>query len=137
MYDPEGDLNAVFSVLTKDSELMKLLGWETNNLKSQYVWKSNKYPYSFPNAGSRILLYFDPSRTTRNPLVSEEILRVDCHYPDKEANTGMKIQKRVRELLHLKTVNGKQLWWAGQIGDLASTANYNCLAVRYRYSIVV
>jgi len=137
MYDPEGDLNAVFSILTSDSTLMALLGWKSGDLKSPYVWKSSKYPYTTPKAGSRILCYFDPSRSARNPLISEEILRVDCHYPDKEADTGMKIQKRVRELLHLKTVNGKQLWWAGQIGDLASTANYNCLAVRYRYSIVI
>ena len=136
MYDPDGDLSAVWAKLANDSTLLTLLGWTTGKLKTDFVWKSNKPPTS-PGTTSKICLYFVPSRSSPNPLTSQEVIQIDVHSPSTKPQDGYKIQARIKALLHLKTVNDREFWWAGQLGDLTTATGYSCLGVRYRYAIVV
>jgi hypothetical protein len=136
VFDPDGDSNEVFKVLSSDSELLTLLGWTTGKTKSSFIWKATKSP-DLTSGGAKICYYFAPSRTSANALCSIEVVQFDVYVPSTKPQLAYQIQKRVKELVHMKTINGRQMWWAGQLGDLPAPAGYVCLGVRYRYSIVV
>jgi hypothetical protein len=84
----------------------------------------------------RLNVYFRPSRRVRNEIVSEEVLQVDCHVPAKQDYSAYRIQARVRQLLHNWEVNGKQLCFSGQLGELSSMTGFICVGSRYYFYTV-
>ncbi len=81
----------------------------------------------------RLNVYFRPSRSLRNEVVIEEVIQVDCHVPTKQDYLAYRVQARVREILHGYTINGKQLYFNGQLGELPSMPGFICAGSRYRF----
>jgi len=141
VYDPSGDANAFYQVLTDDTELMTLLGW-TSGGKMPYVWKGMKYPDDIVDSNGaaktrRICFYFAPSRAAPNPLTSIEVVQFVAFVPIEKPDVAYQIQARIKTLLHMKTVNGRYLEWGGQQGQIPAPKGFFGLGVRYRYSIVI
>ena len=135
MFDPDGDMGVLYTLLSSDTTLMNLLGW-TSGSKVGFIWKATKNP-TLKGKDSTLCFYPAPSRLSTNPLTSEEIVQFDCHSPSISPQIAYQIQKRIKTLLHMKPVNGRRMWWAGIQGDLPTATGYVCLGVRYRYSIVI
>lgn len=133
MFDPDADISAIWDVLANDTEILSLVGWDSKKPKSELIYKGNEIPSKLDS--NRICLYFAPSRRTRNQIVSEEVIQIDCHSPKPEITR--KMVKRVNDLINRKTLNGRHLWFSGQLGDLTTAKGYSCAGVRFRYSTVV
>ena len=133
MFDPDADISAIWEVLANDTKILSLVEWVNGKPKSELIYKGNEIPSKLDS--NRICLYFAPSRRTRNQIVSEEVIQIDCHSPRPE--TTRQMVKRVAELVNRETLNGRQLWFAGQLGDLTTAKGYSCAGVRFRYSTVV
>lgn len=135
MFDPDGDLSAIWSKLAGDSTLLGLLGWTTGKNKADFVWKGNRPPSE--GSQKKVCFYFAPSRASVNDLCSIEVVQFDAYAPNTKPQDVYAIQKRIRELVHMQDINGRQMWFAGQQGDMPAPSGYVCLSVRYRYPIVV
>lgn len=82
----------------------------------------------------RICIYFRPSRTTRNEIITNEILQVDCHVPAKQDYIADRIISRIAKLLNNKNVNGVYLKFNGQLGELPTMPAFYCAGIRFVYS---
>jgi len=82
----------------------------------------------------RICIYFRPSRSSRNEILTNEILQVDCHVPAKQDYIADRIASRIVKLLNNKNVNGVYLKFAGGLGELPAIPGFYCAGVRFRYA---
>jgi hypothetical protein len=81
----------------------------------------------------RICVYFRPSRLTVNEIVAQEIIQLDCHVPSKEEYVAYQVQAQAKKLLHKKQVNGRYLYFIGQLGELPSMPGFVCVGGRYSF----
>ena len=81
----------------------------------------------------RICIYFRPSRLSRNEILTNEILQIDCHVPAKQDYIADRIISRVTKLLNNKNLNGAYLKFAGQLGELPTLSGFYCAGVRFDY----
>lgn len=81
----------------------------------------------------RICIYFRPSRLSRNDILTNEILQIDCHVPAKQDYIADRIISRVSALLNNKDLNGVYLKFAGQLGELPTMSGFYCVGVRFNF----
>ena len=81
----------------------------------------------------RICIYFRPSRLSRNEILTNEILQIDCHVPAKQDYIADRIISRVTKLLNNKNLNGAYIKFAGQLGELPSMSGFYCVGIRFDY----
>lgn len=135
-YDPEMDLYHVLNVLRNDEVLKTLLEIPAGQAPGKYIVERFS-PDLIVNGQNLLFVFFAPSRETNNPLCSFEILQIECHVPSQKSMRAHKILKRVRDLLHLKIINGKQIYFIGQQGQMGTISGYFCAGARYRYTVVL
>jgi len=82
----------------------------------------------------RICIHTRPSRPTRNDILYDDILQIDCHVPAKQDYIADRIISRIVKLLNNKSINGVYLKFAGGLGELPAIPGFYCAGVRFRYA---
>jgi hypothetical protein len=85
----------------------------------------------------RITIYFRPSRYTRNEIISEQIVEIDCHVPAKQDYIAHRIQKRIKELLHNAVLNGRRYYFEMFLGELPTATGFVCVGSRFRSYVII
>lgn len=139
MIDPEKDLNAIQALFMADEVILTNLGLSLSSTpveKAKAIIKRSQFN-DLANNQSRLCIYFRPSRMARNPLFTDEVLQIDCHVPVLSDYKANRVLKRVRELLHNKDINGRTLYFYGQLGELLTASGYYCAGSRYHFYAVI
>lgn len=134
MYDPEMDLNWLWRTLRDSNEVLEAMGLtnaDNLTIAKRIIKKSN---YSDLASGERRLcIFLLPSRPAINNLITPEMIEIDCHVPDNDHMSAYRVLRTVHKALHSQMVNGKQILYAGQLGELATAPGYFCAGMRFKY----
>lgn len=134
MYLLDSDLNAIQRLLIADKEILKLLGL---NGKSQIeiaetIIKKSQWNDLVGNS-KRLCIYPRPSHSTRNDILFEEVIQIDCHVPSIQDFQARQIIGRVVTVLKNKSINGRYLNPKGIQGELATMQGFYCIGARFGY----
>ena len=87
-------------------------------------------------AERRLCLYFRPSRTAKNRIVTNELLQVDVHVPAKQDYLAYRAIARVEKLLYDQEVNNRIYEFEGQLGELPTMTGFVCVGARFSFYAV-
>ncbi|MBA1335831.1 MAG: hypothetical protein HPY66_1649 [Firmicutes bacterium] len=134
MFDPENDLERIWDKVSNDAAVLAAMGLtgQPKLVIIKRIIKKSKYD-DLANTERRLCIYFVPSRPALNNLVTPEMIEVDCHVPDAESMIAYRVIKAVKDALHEQMANGKQILFAGQLGELATASGYFCAGIRFKY----
>lgn len=134
MIDPKAALNAVQALFINDAKILDALQLTDATIveKAQSIIKRSKYD-DLANNKSRVCIYFRPSRKTRNQMVVEEVLQIDCHVPVARDMYAYDVIKRANELLHDKKIGNRIFYYDGELGDLPTAPGYFCAGIRFTF----
>lgn len=138
MFNPSKDLTEIQKILINDSEILSLMGL-TNAApvdKAKRIIKRSKFSDLADNE-IRLCIFFLPARKTRNIVVHEELIQIDCHVPYSYDYKAYDIQARIFELLQRKKVNNRYLEFEGQLGELSTADGFFCAGSRYQFNRTV
>ena len=138
MFNPSKDLTEIQKILIYDSEILELMGLSTatNVEKAKRIIKRSKYDDLATNE-IRLCIFFLPARPTRNIVIHEEVIQIDCHVPYSYDYKAYDIQARIFKLLQRKKVNKRYLESEGQLGELSTMAGFFCAGSRYQFNRTV
>lgn len=138
MFNPSKDLTEVQRILINDSKILELMGLSTatNVEKAKRIIKRSKYDDLATNE-IRLCIFFLPARPTRNVVIHEEVIQIDCHVPYSYDYKAYDIQARIFKLLQRKKVNKRYLESEGQLGELSTMAGFFCAGNRYKFNRTV
>lgn len=134
MYNPEADLTAIWKIVSKDVEVLTLLdlAFKTNVEISNRIIRRSRWNNLATNE-KRLCIYPRPSRPTRNDILFEEIIEIDCHVPAIDDYKAMKVIGRVVDILNNQRINGRYLQCEGSLGELPTMDGFYCYGVRFGY----
>jgi hypothetical protein len=137
LFEPENDINAVQKLFIEDSELLEILGLSsaTSLEKSQKIIKRSQWD-DLANNEKQLCVYFKPSRTARNRIVTNELLQVDIHVPAKQDYLAYRAIARVEKLLFNQEINNRIYEFEGQLGELPTLAGFFCVGARFSFYAV-
>ncbi|NLZ46171.1 MAG: hypothetical protein GX896_05715 [Clostridiales bacterium] len=138
MFQPSKDLTEIQKILINDSEILSLMGLTTatNVEKAKRIIKRSKYDDLATNE-IRLCIFFLPARPTRNIVIHEEVIQIDCHVPYSYDYKAYDIQARIFKLLQRKKINKRYLESEGQLGELSTMAGFFCAGNRYKFNRTV
>lgn len=138
MFNPSRDLTEVQKILINDSKILELMGLTnaTTLEKAKRIIRRSKFDDLATNE-IRLCIFFLPARPTRNVVIHEEVIQIDCHVPYSYDYKAYDIQARIFELLQRKKVNKRYLESEGQLGELATMAGFFCAGNRYKFNRTV
>ena len=134
MYTMEADIDKVQSVIRSDATILSLLdltGKTTVEIVKRII-KRSKWD-DLASSEKRLCMYFVPSRTTRNDILFEEVIEIDCHVPASLDYMARRTIDRVINLLNNKRINGRYLKFKGSLGELPTATGFYCCGVRFGY----
>ena len=133
-FNPEADKNVIWKALKDDLAILELMGLtgKTNLEIAKQIIKRSTWDDMLTNE-KRLCIYFRPSRLSRNEIITNEILQIDCHVPAKQDYIADRIISRIVKLLNNKNLNGAYLKFAGQLGELPTLSGFYCAGVRFDY----
>lgn len=133
-FNPELDKNEVWATLRNDGMILENMGLKNATAidVAKQIIKRSTWDDIQTNE-KRLCIYFRPSRPTRNEILTNEILQVDCHVPAKQDYIADRIIGRVSALLNNKSLNGVYLKFAGQLGELPTMSGFYCVGVRFNF----
>ena len=79
----------------------------------------------------RVCVFFRPSMSSRNQIITGELLQVECHVPAMQDYMAYRIQARVNAVLHNYEANGRKYYFYGQLGEMPTMNGFFCVANRY------
>ena len=120
-----------------DADLLKALGLEsaTPIQRAERIIKRSRWN-DLVTTERRLCLYFRPSRTARNRIVTNELLQVDCHVPAKQDYLAYRAIARVEKLLYNQEINNRIYEFEGQLGELPTMADFVCVGARFSFYAV-
>ena len=133
-FNPEADKNVIWKTIRDDKTILELIGLkEATPLEiAKQIIKRSTWDDMLTNE-KRICIYFRPSRSSRNEILTNEILQIDVHVPAKQDYIADRIISRIVKLLNNKNLNGVYLKFAGQLGELPTLSGFYCAGVRFDY----
>lgn len=134
MYSTESDIDKVQFLLRTDATILNLLdltGKTQVDIVKQII-KRSKWD-NLTGSERRLCIYFAPSRPTRNDILFEEIIQIDCHVPASLDYMARRIIDRVVNLLKTQRINGRYLKYKGSLGELPTAQGFYCCGVRFAY----
>lgn len=134
MYDIDGDLNAIQKILINNKEILALLDLTgaTNTDIGKKIIKRSKWDDLVTNE-KRVCIYSIPSRPTRNSILFEELIEIDCHVPSSLDYKARKIVGKVVDTLNNRSINGRYIYCKGNLGELSTADGFYCHGVRFSY----
>lgn len=139
MIDPENVLNTMQKYVAQDETILNCLGLtpESTDLeKAKAILKLSKVS-ELANQNSRLFIYFRPARSTRNQLISDELLQFEFHVPEGKSYLAQRGVKQLIKIIHEKKVGGLRWYYAGQLGDLPTANYYYAKGVRFNSYIPI
>jgi len=134
LYTMEADIDKVQSVIRSDATILSCLdltGKTTVEIVKRII-KRSKWD-DLASSEKRLCMYFVPSRTTRNDILFEEVIEIDCHVPASLDYMARRTIDRVINLLNNKRINGRYLKFKGSLGELPTATGFYCCGVRFGY----
>jgi len=127
-------MNVLQRMIINDSTILELLGLtgKTNSEIAKKIIKRSQWS-DLASSDKRLCVYLLPSRPTRNEILFEEIVEVDCHVPAMEDYKARQIVGRVVDVLNNKSINGRYLKAKGQLGELPTVSGFYCIGVRFGF----
>lgn len=134
MYSMEQDIDKLQSILKADAIILSLLDLADKSPVevAKRIIKRSKWD-DLANSEKRLCMYFCPSRTTRNDILFEEVIEIDCHVPASLDYMARRTIDRVINLLNNKRINGRYLKFKGSLGELPTATGFYCCGVRFGY----
>ncbi len=132
MFNPEADINNIHSRIRGDVTILGLLGLagEPATTIAGRILKRSKWDELADNE-KRLCVYFKPSISSSNQIITGELLQVDCYAPATQDYIAYRIQARINALLHNYEVNGRKYYFYGQLGELPAMDGFFCVGSRY------
>ena len=117
-----------------DADLLAVLGLTgaTPIVKAQQIIKRSQWDNLATNE-KRLCLYFRPSRSARNRIVTNELLEVACHVPAKQDYLAYRAIARVEKLLYSQEFNNRIYEFEGQLGELPTMTGFVCVGARFSF----
>lgn len=134
MYLLDKDLNDIQKALIADKEILRLLdltGKPPIEI-AETIIKRSKWDDLAGNK-KRLCIYPLPSRSTRNDILFEEVIEIDCHVPAIQDFQARQIIGRVIDVLKTKSINGRYLNFKGIQGEISTMTGFYCVGVRFGY----
>ena len=118
----------------QDSEMNEILGISalSDVEKAKRILKRSQWD-NLATSERRLCLYFRPSRTARLPIVTNEVLQIDCHVPATSDYIAYRAIARAQELLHNKEINHRIYEFEGQLGELSTLSGFVCVGARFTF----
>lgn len=134
MYDIDGDINVVQKMIIADKQIMALLDLtgKSDAEIGKRIIKKSKWD-DLLGVDKRLCAYPMPSRPTRNEIIFEELIEIDCHVPATQDFIARQIIGRVVDTLKSKPINGRYLTFKGQLGELPTVSGFYCIGVKFGY----
>lgn len=134
MYDFDKDLNTIQKLLIADKEIIRLLDLtgKSNVEIAKRITKKSQWN-DLVTSDKRLCLYPLRSRPTRNSILFEEGIEVDCHVPAMQDHQARQIIGRVVDVLNNRSINGRYLTFKGQLGELPTATGFYCGGVHFGY----
>jgi hypothetical protein len=117
-----------------DADLLAVLGLTeaTPIQKAEKIIKRSQWDNLVSNE-KRLCLYFRPSRSVRNRIVTNELLQVDVHVPAKQDYLAYRAIARVEKLLYNQEINNRIYEFDGQLGELPTMTGFVCVGARFSF----
>ena len=133
-YDIDGDLNVIQRMIINNKDILALLDLTgaTNAEIAKRIIKRSKWN-DLATSDKRLCIYSVPARPTRNSIIFEEILEIDCHVPATSDFKARQIIGKVVDTLNNKSINGRYLQAKPQLGELSTMDGFYCHGVRFSY----
>ena len=133
-YDIDSDLNVIQRMIINNKEILALLDLTgaTNAEIGSRIIKRSKWS-DLTSSDKRLCIYFVPARPTRNSIIFEEIIEIDCHVPATSDFKARQIIGKVVDTLNNKSINGRYLQAKPQLGELSTMDGFYCHGVRFSY----
>jgi len=133
LYDETRDLR---QVVAGDNEIKTLLAIPAGGKISDYI-QDKMVPEGLASNRRVLTFYPVPGVKQKNYLTYRRIYEFDVHVPAVNREVARQILDRVHELLCEQTIADKyNMQYEGDLGELATAANYYCLGVRYSFLIL-
>jgi hypothetical protein len=132
LFDPNSDKNAVHAILRSDSTILSLLSISTDMEIAEHILKRSKWD-DLASSNRRLNIFFAPSRSSRNQLIIQPVLQIECHVPAKLDYIAEDVIKRCKELLHKTKINNRYLYFSGQMGESPTMPGFYCTGARFVY----
>lgn len=133
---------AIWRVIYQDEkirELLGLTGLPVNEIAKRII-RTSSYEGLLDNTKPplvRLCVYFRPSRRGRIPIVSEQVVQVDCHVPADDHYIAWDVLERVNELLNGQQIGRQILHYDGFLGELPTAPKFYCAGMRFTFQNVV
>lgn len=121
-------------ILIADKEIMRLLDLtgKPNAEIGKRITKKSQWN-DLADSNKRLCLYPLRSRPTRNSILFEEIIEIDCHVPAMQDHHARQVIGRVVDVLNNRSINGRYLTFKGQLGELPTATGFYCCGVHFGY----
>ncbi len=118
----------------QDSEMNEILGISalSDVEKAKRILKRSQWD-NLATSERRLCLYFRPSRTARLPIVTNEVLQIDCHVPSTSDYIAYRAIARAKELLYDQEINNRIYEFEGQLGELPTLSGFVCVGARFTF----
>lgn len=111
--------------------LMSLTGQPATEIAKRII-KRSSYEGLTGNE-KRLCIHFRSSRKSRNLIITDEVLQIDCHVPGAQDYTAYRVIERVKVLLHNQPLNQRRTYFDGQLGELPSMAGFVSVGARFNF----
>jgi len=138
LLDPEIDLYAIQSLLWSDSTLLSYVNLPSDATlaqKARIFIKRSNYG-TLANNECRVCLFYPISRSVRNEGILEQVLQINVHVPLEKDYNARRAIRRIHELLHGRTINGRWYYLEAILTDLPTASNYYCVGSRYNFYFI-
>ena len=134
VYNPEKDLTAIQNIVMADNEILKLLDLEGKSRIeiAKKIIKRSQWD-DLADSNKRLCIYSLPSRTTRNSILFDEIIEIDCHVPASRDFEARQVIGRAVDVLNNKRIDGRYLNFKGSLGELSTMQGFYCFGCRFGY----
>ena len=128
-------MDAVLLRLREDQTLLTLLGLSATKKDEivKRITRRGQFSERVTGPVKLLLLQYKPDRKTFSDVMKEQVLQVECHVHESEADVAEKVMDRVRVLLHGWSLNRRPVYYEGQLGELPSMASFVCVGSRFTY----
>lgn len=138
MFKPEDELNRIHEKIRSDDRILQEMGLKGADsvVIANQIIKRSKYE-DMAGSQKRINIYFRPSRTSANHIISNEVLQVDCHVPAKEDFIAWRVISLIKENIHNYQVGSRKYYFSGQLGEIQTMDGFFCAGCRFNFYITI
>lgn len=134
MYSMEKDIDKLQSIVKSDAAILSLLDLADKSAVeiAKRIIKRSRWD-DLAGSEKRLCIYFCPSRPTRNDILFEEVIEIDCHVPASLDYMARRTIDRVINLLNNQRIYGRYLRLKGSLGELPTASGFYCCGVRFSF----